>query len=231
MPTFGSSACAVMRTFRPVRIVLDQLFNSAFLEICFTASKPEVAGERAHFVKVQWRVCHGANLNELAFQVKAWTRFSGHERGECCLAGLFVREKCHRQDCDSQLAGAIQCQEIVGKLQNVFRPPSHVGRGARGEGAKREGQEETKGREVVCSSGPLPNPLPEGEGVPVLRNAELGGVSIVEFMQFAGEREVALDFDLDNLEQDRKTLESSVTDCSLELTPLITTNPAFACIL
>jgi predicted HTH domain antitoxin len=40
------------------------------------------------------------------------------------------------------------------------------------------------------------------------RAAELGGVSIAEFMQFAGEREVELYFDLDNLEQDRKTLES-----------------------
>ncbi len=40
------------------------------------------------------------------------------------------------------------------------------------------------------------------------RAAELGGVSTPRFMQFAGEREVELDFDLDNLEQDRKTLES-----------------------
>ena len=39
------------------------------------------------------------------------------------------------------------------------------------------------------------------------RAAELGGVSIAEFMQFAGEREVDLDFDLDSLERDRETLE------------------------
>jgi predicted HTH domain antitoxin len=40
------------------------------------------------------------------------------------------------------------------------------------------------------------------------RAAELGGVSIAESMKFAGEREVELDFDLNNLEQDRKNLES-----------------------
>ena len=38
--------------------------------------------------------------------------------------------------------------------------------------------------------------------------AELAGVSTAEFMQFAGEREVVLDFDLENLERDRQTLES-----------------------
>lgn len=47
------------------------------------------------------------------------------------------------------------------------------------------------------------------------RAAELAGVSIAEFMQFAGEREVALDFDLDSLEQDRRTLESLSSDCRL----------------
>ena len=40
------------------------------------------------------------------------------------------------------------------------------------------------------------------------RAAELGGVSIAEFIDFAGEREVELDFDLDCLEQDRRTIES-----------------------
>ena len=40
------------------------------------------------------------------------------------------------------------------------------------------------------------------------RAAELGGVSTAEFMQFAGQREVELDFDLNNLERDRQTLES-----------------------
>ena len=47
------------------------------------------------------------------------------------------------------------------------------------------------------------------------RAAELAGVSIAEFMQFAGEREVKLDFDLDSLEQDRRTLESLSSDCRL----------------
>jgi len=40
------------------------------------------------------------------------------------------------------------------------------------------------------------------------RAAELCGVSIAEFMEFAGEREVELDFGLEDLEQDRRTLES-----------------------
>lgn len=40
------------------------------------------------------------------------------------------------------------------------------------------------------------------------RAAELGGVSITEFMEFAGEREVELDFGVEDLEQDRRTLES-----------------------
>jgi predicted HTH domain antitoxin len=40
------------------------------------------------------------------------------------------------------------------------------------------------------------------------RAAELAGVSIAEFMEFAGEREVELDFGLENLEQDRSSLES-----------------------
>lgn len=39
------------------------------------------------------------------------------------------------------------------------------------------------------------------------RAAELALVSIAEFMQFAAEREVVLDFDLESLEQDRRTLE------------------------
>ncbi|HZS43902.1 MAG TPA: UPF0175 family protein [Blastocatellia bacterium] len=37
--------------------------------------------------------------------------------------------------------------------------------------------------------------------------AELSKVSIAEFMEFAGEREVDLDFDSGGLEQDRDTLE------------------------
>lgn len=40
------------------------------------------------------------------------------------------------------------------------------------------------------------------------RAAELAGVSIAEFMEFAGEREVELDFGVEDLEQDRLTLES-----------------------
>ena len=40
------------------------------------------------------------------------------------------------------------------------------------------------------------------------RAAELAGVSTAELMQFAGERKVELDFDLENLEHDRQTLES-----------------------
>ena len=40
------------------------------------------------------------------------------------------------------------------------------------------------------------------------RAAELGGVSIAEFIDFAGDREVELDFGLEALEQDRRTLES-----------------------
>jgi predicted HTH domain antitoxin len=40
------------------------------------------------------------------------------------------------------------------------------------------------------------------------RAAELAAISTAEFMRFAGEREVELDFDLDNLEHDRQTLES-----------------------
>jgi predicted HTH domain antitoxin len=40
------------------------------------------------------------------------------------------------------------------------------------------------------------------------RAAELAGVSIVEFMEFAGEREVHLDLSVEDLEQDRRTLES-----------------------
>jgi predicted HTH domain antitoxin len=40
------------------------------------------------------------------------------------------------------------------------------------------------------------------------RAAELGGVSVAEFMEFAGEREVDLDFSAEDLEQDRRILES-----------------------
>jgi predicted HTH domain antitoxin len=40
------------------------------------------------------------------------------------------------------------------------------------------------------------------------RAAEFGGVSIAEFIDFAGEREVELDFSMEDLEQDRRTLES-----------------------
>jgi len=40
------------------------------------------------------------------------------------------------------------------------------------------------------------------------RAAELAAISTAEFMQFAGEREIELDFDLDDLERDRLTLES-----------------------
>ena len=40
------------------------------------------------------------------------------------------------------------------------------------------------------------------------RAAELGGVSIAEFMEFAGEREIELDFGLEDLDQDRHLLES-----------------------
>jgi predicted HTH domain antitoxin len=39
------------------------------------------------------------------------------------------------------------------------------------------------------------------------RAAELCGVSQAEFMQFAAEREVALHYTLDDLEQDRKIIE------------------------
>jgi predicted HTH domain antitoxin len=40
------------------------------------------------------------------------------------------------------------------------------------------------------------------------RAAELCGVSQAEFMEFAAEREVALHYTLDDLEQDRKFIES-----------------------
>jgi predicted HTH domain antitoxin len=40
------------------------------------------------------------------------------------------------------------------------------------------------------------------------RAAELCGVSIAEFIEFAGGREVELDFDLDALEDDRRVLEN-----------------------
>lgn len=40
------------------------------------------------------------------------------------------------------------------------------------------------------------------------RAAELAGLSIAEFMDFASEREVQLDFGVEDLEQDRRTLES-----------------------
>lgn len=40
------------------------------------------------------------------------------------------------------------------------------------------------------------------------RAAELCGVSQAEFMQFAAEREVALHYTLDDLEQDRQFIES-----------------------
>jgi predicted HTH domain antitoxin len=40
------------------------------------------------------------------------------------------------------------------------------------------------------------------------RGAELCGVSQAEFMQFAVEREIALHYTLDDLEQDRKFIES-----------------------
>jgi predicted HTH domain antitoxin len=39
------------------------------------------------------------------------------------------------------------------------------------------------------------------------RSAELCGVSQAEFMQFAAEREVALHYTLEDLEQDRKFIE------------------------
>jgi predicted HTH domain antitoxin len=47
----------------------------------------------------------------------------------------------------------------------------------------------------------------EGE-VSLGRAAELCGVSQAEFMQFAADREVALHYTLDDLEQDRKFIES-----------------------
>jgi len=40
------------------------------------------------------------------------------------------------------------------------------------------------------------------------RAAELCDISVAEFMEFAGQHEVELDFDLEGLDQDRRNLEN-----------------------
>jgi predicted HTH domain antitoxin len=65
-----------------------------------------------------------------------------------------------------------------------------------------------KGRRSQAVAELLALELYRERAVSLGRAAELCGVSVAEFMEFAGRREVELDFDLEALEEDRRALEN-----------------------